>query len=164
MMWIKAPVRGLAVLAFLLVLQGTAVAVQPNEMLQDPKLEARARELSKDLRCLVCQNQSIDDSDADLAKDLRILLRKRLVAGDSDAQAKQYLVDRYGDYVLLDPPFKASTVVLWVGPLLLLLVAVWLALSYARRRALGTVADAQAAPLNEGESRRLAALLKSEDK
>jgi cytochrome c-type biogenesis protein CcmH len=119
---------------FLVLIASSALAVQPNEMLQDPKLEARAREISKDLRCLVCQNQSIDDSDADLARDLRVLLRQRLVAGDSNAQAKQYLVDRYGDYVLLKPPFNMETLVLWVGPFALLLIGGVAAFSLYRRR------------------------------
>jgi len=111
-----------------------ALAVQPDEMLKDPKLEARAREISKDLRCLVCQNQSIDDSDADLARDLRVLLRQRLVAGDSDRQAKQFLVERYGDYVLLRPPFNAETLVLWLGPLAFLLIGGFAAFSLYRRK------------------------------
>src|SRR5579859_3377583 len=99
----------------------SAWAVQPDEMLADPKLEARARAISRDLRCLVCQNQSIDDSDAELARDLRLLLRERLKAGDSDQQARQFLVDRYGDYVLLKPPFKTATLALWLGTPVLLL-------------------------------------------
>jgi cytochrome c-type biogenesis protein CcmH len=122
----------LAIMALLVALQ--AGAVQPDEMLKDAGLEARAREISRDLRCLVCQNQSIDDSDADLARDLRLLLRQRLLAGDSDAEARQYLVDRYGDYVLLKPPFKLATLVLWLGPLLLLLVAAGAAFGVYRNR------------------------------
>jgi len=120
-------------LAFALVAL-PALAVQPDEMLKDPKLEARAREISKDLRCLVCQNQSIDDSDADLARDLRVLLRQRLVAGDSDRQAKQFLVERYGDYVLLRPPFNAETLVLWLGPFAFLLIGGFAAFSLYRRK------------------------------
>jgi cytochrome c-type biogenesis protein CcmH len=103
-----------------------AFAVQPNEILANPTLEARARTISEDLRCLVCQNQSIDDSDADLAHDLRVLVRQRLQAGDSDEQVKQFLVDRYGDYILLNPPLKAATLVLWMGPVFFLAVAVGL--------------------------------------
>ncbi|MCF6199704.1 MAG: cytochrome c-type biogenesis protein CcmH [Hyphomicrobiaceae bacterium] len=98
-------------------------AVEPSEMLKDPKLEARAREISINLRCLVCQNQSIDDSDADLAKDLRVLVRERLTKGDSNEQATDYIVDRYGEYVLLKPRMGMHTVILWFGPLLLLLLA-----------------------------------------
>ena len=100
-----------------------AYAARPDEMLANPALEERARVISKELRCPVCQNQSIDDSDADLAHDLRVLVRQRLEKGVSDAQVKQYLIDRYGDYVLLDPPFKRSTLVLWLGPVFLLLLA-----------------------------------------
>ena len=96
-------------------------AVQPDEMLADPALEARARALSKGLRCPVCQNENIDDSDAPIARDLRILLRERLTAGDSDAQAVEYIVDRYGEFVLLNPPAQGSTLFLWLaGPAMLL--------------------------------------------
>jgi cytochrome c-type biogenesis protein CcmH len=102
--------------AFLLAVASPAGAVLPDEMLTDLVLEARARDISKNLRCLVCQNQSIDDSDADLARDLRIIVRERLVAGDSDGAVIGFVVDRYGDFVLLNPPFKASTYVLWIGP------------------------------------------------
>ncbi len=101
-----------------------AWSVTPEEQLSNPVLENRARELSKIIRCLVCQNQSIDDSDAQLAKDLRILLRERLVAGDSDEQVKQYLVDRYGNYVLFEPPMTASTLLLWGAPLLFIGLAI----------------------------------------
>ena len=113
--------RFLVAVAFL-VLSFTApsLAVQPEEVLKDPVLEKRARDLSTELRCLVCQNQSIDDSDAPLAKDLRILLRERLVAGDSDEQAKSYLVNRFGEFVLLRPVFALHTVFLWFGPFVLL--------------------------------------------
>jgi cytochrome c-type biogenesis protein CcmH len=100
--------------------QQVAFAVQPDEVLADSTLEARARALSHQLRCLVCQNQSIDDSDAPLARDLRILVRERLVAGDSDAQVKDFLVARFGDFVLLRPPLKGSTLLLWMTPVILL--------------------------------------------
>jgi len=100
---------------------GPAFAVRPDEMLSDPKLEQRAREIGQELRCLVCQNQSIDDSDAELAHDLRLVVRQRLQAGNSDVQVRDYIVARYGDFVLLDPPFKASTYVLWLGPLFFVL-------------------------------------------
>ena len=106
----------------ILMLATSALAVEPSEMLEDPALEARARALSKGLRCLVCLNENIDDSNAGLAKDLRILLRERLTVGDSDDEAVQYIVDRYGEFVLLKPTFSASNMVLWLaGPLLLLL-------------------------------------------
>ncbi|HIJ63255.1 MAG TPA: cytochrome c-type biogenesis protein CcmH [Rhodospirillaceae bacterium] len=139
-----------------------AGAVQPDEFLKDPALESRARELGKDLRCLVCQNQSIDDSDADLARDLRVLLRQRLVAGDSDSQAKQFIVDRYGDYVLLNPPFKAGTVALWAGPGIFLLLALLAATVYLRRRAAAAKGSEAATPLSDSEQQRLAALLKDD--
>jgi cytochrome c-type biogenesis protein CcmH len=140
---------------------GPSLAVQPDERLADSGLESRARALSKELRCLVCQNQSIDDSDADLARDLRILLRRRLVAGDSDAQARQYLVDRYGDYVLLRPPFKTSTLVLWLGPAGFLLLGLGLCVQYYRRRARED-APGGTVRLSEAEQRRLDTLLKDE--
>lgn len=101
-----------------------AVAVQPDEVLGDPALEARARELSAGLRCLVCQNQSIDDSDAPLARDLRVLVRERLKAGASDDEIKDYVVERYGEYVLLKPPFGGHTLLLWLLPALVLAGAV----------------------------------------
>jgi cytochrome c-type biogenesis protein CcmH len=148
----------LCILAFFLLLvgQNLAYAVQPNEMLPDPMMEQRARILSKDLRCLVCQNQSIDDSDADLAHDLRILLRQRLLAGDSDAQAKQYLVDRYGDYVLLTPPFKITTLALWSAPFLFLLFACIAARSFYFNQNKQLANNSQ---LSEEDDKRLANLL-----
>ncbi|MDO8423125.1 MAG: cytochrome c-type biogenesis protein CcmH [Parvibaculum sp.] len=97
-------------------LSASALAVAPGESLSDPALEARARTLSKELRCLVCQNQSIDDSDAELAADLRLVVRERLTAGDSDAEVLDYIVARYGDFVLLRPPFELATLLLWLGP------------------------------------------------
>src|SRR4051812_49986345 len=113
------------VLAFLLsaallsspLWSGLALAVQPDEVLSDPVLEARARALSRELRCMVCQNQSIDDSDAPLARDLRVLVRERLQAGDSDRQVIDFLVSRYGEFVLLKPRFSLHTALLWLGPL-----------------------------------------------
>ena len=133
----------------------TAWAIRPDEMLSNPKLEARARAIGGELRCLVCQNQSIDDSDADLAHDLRVLVRERVLAGNSDEQVKQYIVARYGTYVLLKPPFDAETYLLWLGPLVLLLSAAGIATMYYRR----TVRIAETAPLSEDENRRLAALM-----
>ncbi|MEY4966126.1 MAG: hypothetical protein RL274_1709 [Pseudomonadota bacterium] len=114
--------RHLAWIFTLLLLIFPAGAVLPGEQLADGKLEARARILSAQLRCLVCRNQTIDDSDSGLAHDLRVLLRERLQAGDSDEQALAYIHNRYGDYVLLKPPFKSSTLLLWLGPLLVLAV------------------------------------------
>ena len=123
---------------FLLILSlGFAVpglAVSPDEMLADPVLEERARDISAGLRCLVCQNQSIDDSDADLARDLRILVRERLVAGDSDAEVEQYLVDRYGEYVLLNPRLNLHTIILWIAAPILLVAGLVTLLWAARRR------------------------------
>jgi cytochrome c-type biogenesis protein CcmH len=121
-------------LAFLLF-ASPAFAVQPGEMLQDQVLEARARAISQGLRCLVCRNENIDDSDAMLARDLRILLRERLVAGDSDAQAVAYIVDRYGEYVLLNPTLTGSTVILWLAGPAMLLAGAGMALAALRRRA-----------------------------
>jgi len=111
-----------------------ALAVEPDEILDDPMLEARAREIGKELRCLVCQNQSIDDSDADLARDLRLLIRERLEAGDSDEAAITFVVERYGDYVLLKPPLKPATYPLWLGPFAILGIALLIATLYLRRR------------------------------
>ena len=118
----------------LLILVTPALAVNPKEMLNDPLLEARAREISKGLRCVVCQNQSIDDSDASLARDLRIVVRDRLLAGDSDKEVTNYVVSRYGDFVLLKPPFKAATLVLWLGPLIFCLLALLALYTFFRRQ------------------------------
>ncbi|MEI9425092.1 cytochrome c-type biogenesis protein CcmH [Mesorhizobium sp. Cs1299R1N1] len=127
------------VLLLALFLAGTALAVKPDEMLADPALEARARALSEGLRCMVCQNQSIDESDADLARDLRILVRQRLVAGDTDQQVMDYVVSRYGEFVLLKPRFDLRNALLWGTPVLLLLVGgVFIALSARSRRTLAT--------------------------
>jgi cytochrome c-type biogenesis protein CcmH len=134
---------------------GEAIAVNPDEVLEDPVMEGRARSLSKNLRCLVCQNQSIDDSNAGLARDLRVIVRQRLVAGDSDEQVIQYIVDRYGDYVLLEPPVKGITYALWYGPAILLVIAGGGLLIAARRRR----AAAPAEGLSEDEKHRLARLL-----
>jgi len=145
-------------LALLLVLLTAlpALAVEPTEMLKDPALEARAREIGQALRCVVCQNQSIDDSAAEVARDMRRAVRERLVAGDSNQQVFAFMVARYGDYVLLDPPFKARTLVLWLGaPALLVLAAVALWLAARRRRA-----PQPPQPLSDEERRRLAAILR----
>jgi len=136
-----------------LLLSLPAMAVGPDEILPDPALESRARDISAGLRCLVCQNQSIDDSDAELARDLRLLVRERLVAGDSDDAVRQFVVDRYGEYVLLAPRFGAHTLLLWAaGPLLLMigLLGVWLA-ARAHRAAPQTaeLTDEEAAALEQ---------------
>lgn len=112
-----------------------ANAVNPSEILKDPVLEKRARAISKGLRCVVCQNQSIDDSDAQLARDLRVLVREQLVAGDSDQAVVDYVVSRYGDFVLLRPPVKAATLVLWFGPVVIALIgAMGLVLFFRRQK------------------------------
>ena len=117
----RSMVVAISMLVGLLVGTAPSFAVNPDEMLDDPVLEERARDISAGLRCLVCQNQSIDDSDAPLARDLRLLVRERLVAGDSDAEARKFLVNRYGEFVLLKPSFSAKNIFLWAfGPLVLL--------------------------------------------
>lgn len=121
-------------LSFFILAAGQAWAVLPDEMLKDSALEARARVISQDLRCLVCQNQSIDDSNAPLAKDLRIIVRERITAGDSNAQVFDYVVARYGNYVLLKPPLQTDTFLLWAFPFLMMLGAAGVAFSYLRQR------------------------------
>ncbi|MFT7597024.1 MAG: cytochrome c-type biogenesis protein CcmH [Paracoccaceae bacterium] len=134
-----------------------AWAVQPDEVLEDPALETRARALSKGLRCLVCRNESIDESNADLARDLRLLVRERLVAGDSDDQVISFVVDRYGEYVLLQPTTKGANWLLWAAGPLMLLIAAILGLTYlrTRSRAVGT----QEIALNPEEQDRLRKIL-----
>ena len=127
--------KRLAAALTLALLATPALAVRPDEMLADPALEQRARALSQGLRCLVCRNESIDDSDADLAHDLRVLLRDRLTAGDSDAQAVDYIVARYGEFVLLNPTTQGANLILWGAGPAALLAGAWLALSVTRRRA-----------------------------
>jgi cytochrome c-type biogenesis protein CcmH len=138
-----------------LALPGAAFAVQPDEVLKDPALEARARALSADLRCLVCQNQSIDDSDAPLAKDLRLLVRERLVAGDSDRGVLDFIVARYGEFVLLRPVIAPHTLLLWAAPFLALLAGIAGLLFARRRRGAGEVGP----PLSEEERAALEAEL-----
>ncbi|MFQ5971007.1 MAG: cytochrome c-type biogenesis protein [Alphaproteobacteria bacterium] len=121
-------------LLLLTLLGSPAAAVEPDEILDDPTLEARARDISKDLRCVVCQNQSIDDSNAEIARDLRLLVRERLVAGDTDGEVVDYVVARYGDYVLLKPPFKIATYPLWLGPPVMTVIAVLLVFFFYRSR------------------------------
>ena len=123
-------------LAMFLVLANAAMAfaVLPEEMLKDVALETRARSISQGLRCLVCQNQSIDDSDASLALDLRIIVRERLLAGDSDPQVVDFVVKRYGNYVLLKPPFQTDTLLLWLLPFLLMLAGLFVAWRYFKQQ------------------------------
>ncbi|NJL08932.1 MAG: cytochrome c-type biogenesis protein CcmH [Methylacidiphilales bacterium] len=150
--WLRGAVVALALAAPL-----PSLAVQPSEVLADPALEARAREISKELRCLVCQNESIDDSNAGLAKDLRILVRERITAGDSDSQVLDFLVARYGDFVRLRPPFDLQTALLWLSPLVILLAGgIGIAVATRRRRA-NPIATAVLSP---EEERRIAKLLK----
>ena len=144
-----------AALVLWLALAGPAGAVEPDEVLPDPALEGRARALSEGLRCLVCQNQSIDDSHAALARDLRLLVRERLQAGDSDGQVRDYLVARYGDFVLLKPPFAAETLLLWGLPFLVLGMG-GLGLLLARRPA----APPPVPPLSADEEAELARLMR----
>ena len=147
--------RRLALVA--MVLAGPAWAVQPDEILKDPALEQRARSISAGLRCLVCQNQSIDDSDAPLARDLRVLVRERLVAGDSDRDVRAFVVARYGEFVLLRPPFGLHTAALWLAPILILGAgAAGLALALRRRR------TERAAALTAEEQAALDRLLREE--
>ena len=152
---------GLAAALFL-SLSVPAFAVQPDEVLKDPAMEARAREISKELRCLVCQNQSIDDSNAPLARDLRVLVRERLVAGDDDTSVLSYITARYGDYVLLRPPFKASTYVLWIGPVIILLLGALGAALFLRGRNRAVTASDTEAPLTPEERKRLDKLLRED--
>ncbi len=144
-----------ALLALALLAAPPVMAVQPDEMLADPALEARARVLSEGLRCLVCRNENIDDSDAQLARDLRILLRERLVAGDTDAEAVAFLVDRYGEYVLLNPPATGANILLWIAGPVMLLAGAGIAFATFRRR--GT---AVAEGLNAEEAARVAEIMK----
>lgn len=152
--------RAVAAAAFAVLASVPALAVQPGEQLADPAQEARARELGAELRCMVCQNQSIDDSDAPLAKDLRLLVRERIKAGDSDGQILTFLTDRYGDFVLLRPRFRLETALLWLlAPAILLagLVGYGVWIVRARRRALSEES------LTEAERARVEALLAQPD-
>ena len=126
--------RLLLILVLSVFLGFPAGAVQPDEMLDDPALENRAREISKELRCLVCRNESIDDSNAGLARDLRLLVRERLVAGDSDAEVRNYLVDRYGEFVLLKPVFSMANAALWIAGPLLFVLGLIVSIFYVRSR------------------------------
>lgn len=145
-----------AVLSLLALLCAVpAIAVEPSEVLPDPALEARAREIGRELRCVVCQNQSIDDSAAEIARDMRRAVRERLVAGDTDRAVFDFMVARYGDYVLLKPPFKPGTIVLWLGAPFVLVVAGAVLLYAARRRRQIAAPE----PLSDDERKRLAVIL-----
>lgn len=149
-------IRRLVFVLFLMISAWPAFAVNPDEVLADPALEARARALSAQLRCMVCQNQSIDDSNAELAKDLRLLVRERITNGDSDAAVIDYVVSRYGEFVLLKPRFEAKTLILWGAPVILLLAGAVVMLTAVRRRT-GKVTGTK---LSAEEQARLDAVLK----
>jgi len=150
--------RRFAAIALLLaaIPSGSSLAVQPDEMLRDPNLETRARELSRELRCMVCQNQSIDDSEAPLARDLRLLVRERLTKGDTDQQVLDFLVARYGEFVLLKPPLEGRTIILWTLPPLALLAGAIGLFFAGRRRRLGQL---EPVTLSNDEQRRLSTLV-----
>ncbi|WP_121061694.1 cytochrome c-type biogenesis protein [Chachezhania antarctica] len=145
-------------LLILALLAGPALAVQPDEVLDDPVLEDRAREISKGLRCLVCRNESIDESNASLARDLRLLVRERLVAGDSDTQVVDYVVDRYGEYVLLQPTVRGANWLLWAAGPAMLILALILAWMFLRGR--DSAAGAESQGLSDEEQARLDKILK----
>ncbi len=144
-------------LLLILMLATPSLAVEPDEILADPVLEERARDLSKGLRCLVCRNENIDDSNAELARDLRLLVRERLVAGDTDQEAEDYIVERYGEYVLLKPVFSLSNAMLWFAGPALLLVGGWISAVFIRRR---SKAETSSDGLSDEEQDKLDALLK----
>jgi cytochrome c-type biogenesis protein CcmH len=165
MAWLRGVALMVLLLSSLLSSLQPALAVEPDEVLSDPALEARARVLSKELRCMVCQNQSIDDSNAPLARDLRILVRERLTAGDSDPQVLDFLVARYGEFVLLKPRLSWHNAVLWFGPPLLLIggALVLLSLVRRRRRELDDVSQPQGGSLTPAEQERLERLIEGSD-
>ena len=154
------PIRALVFAIAMIAGSQAAHAVQPDEVMSDPARESRARDLSRELRCMVCQNQSIDDSDAPLARDLRLLVRERIVAGDSDRQVVDFLVSRYGEFVLLKPRFAWHTVALWLLPPAVLLVGVLALVVFARRRRLIEPVNAV---LSEHERARLATFVAPDD-
>ncbi len=150
--------RRLVALILALLIAVPAIAVQPDEVLDDPALEARARELSQELRCVVCRGENIDESNAGIARDIRILLRERLKAGDSDQEVLDYMVERYGEYVLMRPTTKGANLLLWIAGPLMLLAALIVAIGYIRARSrAGEAAAGQA--LSEEEKKRLEELL-----
>ena len=159
--------KNLLVALAVLLACSQAFAVEPSEILDDPVLESRAREISKELRCVVCQNQSIDDSNADLARDMRVLVRDRVLAGDSNQQVLDYMVSRYGDFVLLTPPFKAGTYALWLGPGVIGALGIFALVSFYRSKskldaASDTPPGTVAAGLSEEEQKRYEKLLEND--
>ena len=154
-------IRALSLVALsCLIYSQPIMAVEPNERLADPLLEERARMLSQNIRCLVCQNQSIDDSNATLAKDLRALVREKLTAGATNDEIFDFLVDRYGDFILLNPPFKASTYVLWYGPLIFLIAGLLMTVLMMKKNK----RRASEKPLSQEERVSLSKLLEQKDK
>jgi cytochrome c-type biogenesis protein CcmH len=147
--------RSIVLAGLLLLAPLAARAVQPDEIMTDPSLEARARALSGQLRCMVCQNESIDESSADLARDLRLLVRERLQAGDSDDQIRAYLVRRYGEFILLKPPFKPETWLLWAAPFLILVAGGYILLVARRRQQARALVES----LSDAERAKLKAML-----
>ncbi len=156
MAWMRSFILALVVISVV-----PAFAVQPDEVLPDQRLETRARNLSRELRCMVCQNQSIDDSEASLARDLRIIVRERLMAGDSDQQVLDFLTARYGDFVLLNPPFKLSTALLWLLPAGLLIIGVAVLIILVRRQQKNGQPDTT---LTTAEKARLTELANSQNR
>jgi cytochrome c-type biogenesis protein CcmH len=154
---LKIFVLGAVLTCLLLLAPLAARAVQPDEIMTDPRLEARARALSAQLRCMVCQNESIDESHADLAHDLRVLVRERLQAGDSDDQIRAFLVRRYGDFILLKPPFILETWLLWGAPVVILLIGC--SIIFVARRRQKSLAPANIVSLSETERAKLEAML-----
>ena len=154
----KAPFPAAFLLA-LALLAPAAHAVQPDEILPDPALEARARAITRELRCVVCQSESIDDSNADIARDLRLLVRERIVTGDSDTQVQAFVVDRYGEFVLVRPPFTARNAALWLSGPLLLLAGGGIAFAFIRRRAAAPAPERR--PLSPEEEARLSEITRS---
>jgi cytochrome c-type biogenesis protein CcmH len=157
--WQLRAKAAVSALIFALTVHSPVKAVEPSEILENPVLESRARELSKGLRCLVCRNQSIDDSDASLAKDLRVVVRERLVAGDTDGEVLDFVVDRYGEYVLLKPRFSIGNAALYLGGPLLLIIGGFSFWRMTRKPAEAVATARGPAPLTEEEKRKLDALI-----
>jgi len=153
-------VSGLRIILSVLLLVLALPAFAQEAQLADPVLEERARDLSREIRCVVCQSQSVAESDADIARDMRVLIREQIAAGKTDQEIRDYLVARYGDFVLFEPPFKASTYVLWIGPFALLVLAAIGVGFYFRRRAAQPVAGPE---LSSAERGRVAELLRADD-
>tara|TARA_A100000164_G_scaffold376398_1_gene413376 strand:- start:626 stop:1102 length:477 start_codon:yes stop_codon:yes gene_type:complete len=147
------------ILSIIISLPLNVVAVEPSEILQNPQLETRARSLSQNIRCLVCQNQSIDDSNASLAKDLRKIVREQLVSGASDDEIYNFLIERYGDFVLLRPPVKATTYILWYGPLFIFFAGLVLSALFLIRRKRILPEE----PLSHSEKQELSRLISRKD-